>query len=440
MTRGAVDLAHAFGLEPVDAVKYFQDKGYAITWNWRDQWQEAHAKAFTVAGVTKVDVLQDIRAELDKAIKGGSTFADFRANLQPLLERKGWWGKSAQIDRETGEVTGKGLTPRRLQTIFQTNVQTSYMAGRYRTMMANVDHRPFWKYVAILDGRTRPAHRLLHGRVFRFDDPFWDAFYPPNGFNCRCRVDALDAGDMADGDLVESSSDDRLTAVELPRSRRDQTPVEVTGYRDPVSGKTIAPDPGWSYNVGKSWVQPFTPERLDALPTTFPATVPNAELPPLPRAATVEGAKLLPAGEPPQQYAQAFLRMFGADLDKSVVYKDVAGDELQINADLFKTGAGQWKADNFGRGRYMELLAQAVIDPSEIWQDWDVRGGATRLVRRYVRELETAEGDWGLAVFEYGNAGWTGVTIFPPKTGKSAEAKAAYIDAQRGRFLRYKRP
>lgn len=430
MTRGAIDLAHAFGLEPEEAVKYFESKGYAITWGWRDLWQQAQAKAFTVAGVTQVDVLQDIRGELDKAIRGGTTFADFRANLQPMLERKGWRGKLAQTDLETGEMAGKGLTPRRLQTIFQTNVQTSYMAGHYRTMMANVADRPYWKYVAILDGRTRPAHRLLHGRVFRYDDPFWDAFYPPNGFNCRCRVDALDRADLVDGDLVESKSEGRLTTVDIPQSRRDRQPVEVTGYRDPVSGKTIAPDPGWSYNPGKSWVRPFTPERLDALPSTFP---PSTPLPPLPPAATLEGAKILPPGQPPQQYAEAFLRMFGADKDKAVVYRDVVGNELQINAGLFQTGAGQWKVagDNARAG---ELLARAAMDPDEIWVDWDTRSTAGRLVRRYVRELDTDEGQRGLAVLEYGPTGWTGAVLFPAKSAGEASP-----EAQRRGFLLYRR-
>ncbi len=178
------NLSLAFNLPPEQAVKYFESKGMAITWGWRDMAAAAHARAFTVAGVTKLDVLEDIRTELQRAMNEGRTYADFKRDLIPLLQKKGWWGKLAQTDMETGEMHGKGLTPRRLETIFRTNLQSSYMAGRYQAQLADVDNRPWWMYVAIMDNRTRPQHSSLNGRVFRYDDPFWQKFYPPNGYNC----------------------------------------------------------------------------------------------------------------------------------------------------------------------------------------------------------------------------------------------------------------
>ena len=240
-----VDLGYAFTLPPEKAVEYFQSKGHEITWGWQDMWQEAHAKAFTVAGITKLDVLQDIRAGLQQALRSGDTLADFDKQLRPILQRKGWWGRDAQTDKVTGEVFGKGLNPYRLRTIYQTNLQTAYMAGRYAGFMQDVENRPLWEYVAVLDSKTRPSHRALDGRVFRYDDPFWETMYPPNGFNCRCRVRAR----RADDDVYPSSSDGRMETIQVGTPGKQQS---VTGYRDSVSGKLFTPDAGWSYNPGKA--------------------------------------------------------------------------------------------------------------------------------------------------------------------------------------------
>lgn len=47
---------------------------------------------------------------------------------------------------------------------------------------------PYWERLAVMDDRTRPVHRALHGVIKPADDPFWDEHYPPDGFNCRCTV------------------------------------------------------------------------------------------------------------------------------------------------------------------------------------------------------------------------------------------------------------
>jgi uncharacterized protein with gpF-like domain len=119
-----MNIAAVFGLPPEQALDWWRAKGYAINWGWRDMAAQNHARAFTVAGVMKVDVLQDIRAELDRALAEGRTLNDFKKDLIPRLQAKGWWGKLAQTDMATGEMHGKGLTPRRLDTIFRTNLQS----------------------------------------------------------------------------------------------------------------------------------------------------------------------------------------------------------------------------------------------------------------------------------------------------------------------------
>jgi hypothetical protein len=36
------------------------------------------------------------------------------------------------------------------------------------------------------DSHVREEHALLHGTTLPVDDPFWDKYFPPLGWNCRC--------------------------------------------------------------------------------------------------------------------------------------------------------------------------------------------------------------------------------------------------------------
>lgn len=256
-----VDLAYCMSLPPKKAVEYLKGKGFAITWDWEELWQEAQAQAFTVAKATRLDILQDIREAVEKALAEGKTFAWFAKELTPVLQAKGWWGKQEHVDAATGEVSQVQLgSPWRLQTIYRTNLQTAYMAGRFQEQLANVDDRPYWQYVAILDGRTRPSHRAVNGKVLRYDDPFWQSHYPPNGWGCRCRVVALSADNLAkDGIQVESSAGKLSNAQRLVSEKTGEM-REVATYRtiDPTTMREVvmSPDVGWSYNPGAAAWQP----------------------------------------------------------------------------------------------------------------------------------------------------------------------------------------
>jgi SPP1 gp7 family putative phage head morphogenesis protein len=436
-----VDLRFAIGQAPEDAIRYFESKGYKLGFKWQDVWAEAHARAFTVAGVMKVDILQDIRQELTKALKNGTTFEQFKDNLTPVLQRKGWLGRGDVVDGETGEIHGRRLTPRRLGTIFQTNMQSSYMAGRYAAQMDQVDTHPYWEYVAVLDDRTRPAHAAISGSIYRYDDPFWATFYPPNGYRCRCRVRARSLSDLARNKLASRSSAGRLVKFDQ-RVGRDGATQPAIAYDDPITGKRIAPDPGFGFNPGREWQRPFTPPPLDTLPRTFPSGV---ELPELPKPTPVPASELLPSNLDAQQYAQAFLQEFGLKPSESIAYRDVTHAPLVVSDDLFKAGDGSWKADKDGRGPYMKLLAQAVQAPDEIWLRWEQsRDEADKwlLKRRYIKswEIEGQDGpQYGLSVFELGQDGWSASTAMMSNAERGEEARRRYIEKQRDGFLAYRK-
>lgn len=254
-----VDLGYALGLGPRDAVAYFEAKGYRITWNWWESWQEANASAFTVAKVARADVLESIRHGVSRALAEGQTERWFAQNLEPYLKLAGWWGKQVVVDPAGGAEVVQLGSPHRLRTIYRTNLQSAYMAGRYKRQMEMSDARPYWMYLAINDARTRPAHRALHGKVFRFDDPIWSSAYPPNGINCRCRVRALSQRNLEREGLRPESSDGHLSEAVADAGIDKRTgevirkPVTVWTGKDSAGKKvTFRTDPGWNYNPGEA--------------------------------------------------------------------------------------------------------------------------------------------------------------------------------------------
>jgi SPP1 gp7 family putative phage head morphogenesis protein len=252
-----VDLLYAIGLPPEQAIEYFKAKGFAYSWNWQDLWQSAQAQAFTVAKAMRLDVLQTIRDELQLALDEGRTFAEFKKNLEPKLKEMGWWGKHEIVDAD-GVVSSVQLgSPYRLKTIYRTNLQTSMMAGRYREMMESMDVAPYGQYVSVLDGKTRPAHRALHGLVFRLDDPFWNTHWPPNGWGCRCRVRQLTQRDVDRKGLTVSTGDGKLSDETVLSGGKD---VTVTVFSQ--GNLRMAPDAGWNYNPGAVGWKP-DPARYD---------------------------------------------------------------------------------------------------------------------------------------------------------------------------------
>lgn len=177
----------AFTLPPAEAMGYFEEKGLKPTWSWTEQLTLNNNAVFTVAKAVKMDVLQDIRNEVSRAISDGQTFAEFRKNLEPRLRAKGWWGKGKDSAGRTVQLG----SPHRLKTIYNTNTQSAINTGRWLRQQDNKDEFPYLKYVAILDQSTRPAHRALDGIVRHIDSQFYKKYYPPLGYNCRCVAVAI---------------------------------------------------------------------------------------------------------------------------------------------------------------------------------------------------------------------------------------------------------
>ena len=61
------------------------------------------------------------------------------------------------------------------------------MAARWERFSEDGD-RYNLQYRTAGDDKVRPEHAALNGVTLPPSDPFWEEYYPPNGWNCRCTV------------------------------------------------------------------------------------------------------------------------------------------------------------------------------------------------------------------------------------------------------------
>lgn len=246
----------ALGLAPEKAIEWLKTKQVTAE-NYRNLTDSEIAKVYTIARMTDLDMLNDIKQSMIKAASDGQSYADWHKDILQHLQNKGWLHHNGHdgkviIDPTSGEVFG---APRRLENIYRTNMQTAYSAGQYQGYMANIDSRPYWMYDAVGDHRTRPAHAAMDGLVYRYDDPFWATFYPPNGYRCRCSVIALSERDMQrDGKVLSQSGEHNLVETHKVYNKKGDS-YPTIAYKAP-DGSLHTTDRGFGYNAGRMNYRP----------------------------------------------------------------------------------------------------------------------------------------------------------------------------------------
>lgn len=227
------------GPVPKEALDYFRFRAPKVGFDYRDVWLQEHAHAFTVAKAMEVEILMDIRAALDKAIADGTTLEQFRKDLTPLLQRKGWWGKKEMTDPRTGKrVVAQLGSPRRLRTIYRANIRAARAAGIWQRAQRTKKTHPYLLYELGPSKEHRDQHRAWAGTLLPVDDPWWNDHFPPNGWGCKCRVRQ-----------VSRREAERLGG---PTSRPARQPEERVNRRTgevQIVDKGI--DPAWASNPGR---------------------------------------------------------------------------------------------------------------------------------------------------------------------------------------------
>lgn len=240
------------GPVPAEALAWFKAKDLRIGFDHRDVWREEHASAFTVAKAMELDLLSDIRDEVGRGLAEGRTFREFADTLMPRLQARGWWGRQDMEDPRTGELKTVELgSPSRLRKIYETNLRTAYAAGQWQRIWRNRQTHPYLLYSLGPSREHRADHMRLEGVVLPVESPFWQTYFPPNGWGCKCRVTPVSKVRYA-----------RLQQEGMPVREGGQRPVQLAPppiadreYVNRRTGEVLripeGIDPGWDYNPGQ---------------------------------------------------------------------------------------------------------------------------------------------------------------------------------------------
>ncbi|WP_336033379.1 phage minor head protein [Acinetobacter bereziniae] len=231
-----------FGQPPKKAIEYLEQKKVMPSQNWWQVQANAHDRAFVVAQMTQLDLLEDVRKSLIDAQKNGWDLKRWSEEIEPKMKQRGWWGKQ-DVMTEGGQKTVQLGSPYRLKTIYQTNMAQAYEAGRQSVMWDDNPLFPYMMYSAILDNKTRPRHRALHGVVMRKSDPAWAAIAAKNGYNCRCtNIELMQYDVDSNGYKVRDSKDGNFRIEQIDVDGGGVTQIARIDFPDLPA---FATDAGW---------------------------------------------------------------------------------------------------------------------------------------------------------------------------------------------------
>lgn len=147
-----------------------------------------HASALDSA-FKKVEMSDAMRRRLTRSnfiFSGMKAFHELHEAFPSLLDEN---GNRKPFERFLNDVQSIDSTynANYLRAEYNFVAASAEMAGRWEQFMRDGD-RYNLQYRTQRDDKVRPEHAALDRVTLPPSDSFWEEFYPPNGWNCRCTV------------------------------------------------------------------------------------------------------------------------------------------------------------------------------------------------------------------------------------------------------------
>lgn len=149
---------------------------------------ETHASVLD-SSFRQVEMSEAMRGRLQRSdyiFSGLKTFHELNEAFPSLLDENGnrkTFERFLNDVRKIDETYNRGY----LRAEYNFVQASATMAAKWERFAEDGD-RYNLQYRTAGDGKVRPEHAELHGVTRPMADPFWEEYFPPNGWNCRCTV------------------------------------------------------------------------------------------------------------------------------------------------------------------------------------------------------------------------------------------------------------
>lgn len=198
--------------------------------------------------------------ESNYVFSGYKTFHELNEAFSSLLDAD---GNRKPFERFLSDVQKVNESYNRwyLRAEYNFAMSAADMAARWKDFERDSD-RYLLQYRTVGDKRVRRSHRLMHGITLPVASRFWDWYFPPNGWNCRCTVTQVRKGKYPESDERE--------AMNLGSQATAGKHQEMMRFNP---GKRMACFPAYNpYTISRCKDCEYRPDRLEL------AKVPDNEL------------------------------------------------------------------------------------------------------------------------------------------------------------------
>lgn len=137
----------------------------------------------------QVEMSEAMRKRLERSnyvFSGLKTFHELNEAFPSLLDENGYRKTFERFLNDVRKID-ETYNSNYLRAEFNFVQASAEMAAKWERFMQDGD-RYYLQYRTAGDAKVRPTHAEMAGITLPASDPFWEEFYPPNGWGCRCSV------------------------------------------------------------------------------------------------------------------------------------------------------------------------------------------------------------------------------------------------------------